>query len=358
VHPILARGGRLGLYLIGWIPAAGLVTALLAAVGGLPAGPATLLAFTLVPIYAFACLAVWYPCRALPLSAAGLPRALGLHAAGAVTTSTLWVLLGFAWARVLGLVPGLAGLPNEYPAAVGPLLWAGLLLYVLAAVLHYLVMALAESREAERAALELRALAREAELRALRAQIDPHFLFNSLNSVSALIGSDPAAARAACQQLSEFLRATMKLGACDRIPLADELALTASYLAVEQVRLGPRLRVEEHVDEEARRCLVPPLLLQPLVENAVRHGIARLVEGGVLSIAVERRGPALALAVENPCDPERARPAAEGIGLANVRGRLAALFGPAARVSMDERAGRFRAEIVLPVTGSAGEASA
>ncbi len=348
MHPILARGDRLALYLIGWIPIAVFLSVLLVGLGGFPALAASLLPLVLAPLYAFACLAAWYPCRVLPLTAAGLPRALGYHLVGALLSSAAWVLAGYGATWLLGRAAPFRDLPALYGPVVLPLLAVGVLLYLLSAVIHYLVMALAESREAERRALELRALAREAELRALRAQIDPHFLFNSLNSVSALVAADPAAARAMCLELSEVLRASLRLGARERIPLADELALVGSFLAVEKARFGPRLAVEERVEDAARACPVPPLVLQPLVENAIRHGIAHLVEGGAIRLAASLAGGRLELAVENPCDPDRPRGPTPGVGLANVRSRLVALYGTQARFEAAESGGRFRVAISLP----------
>ena len=348
MHPILAKRRRLGLYLLLWVPVAGLLATLLAAAGGLPAGAAAALGFSLAASYAFVCLGIWYPCRVLQLTPAQLPRAVASHALGALFSSSIWVAGGALAAALLSRSFG----PRDADALYGtqaPILFAvGVLLYLLATAVHYLVLALAESRAAERRALELRALAREAELRALRAQIDPHFLFNSLNSISALTAADPPAARAMCLKLSEFLRATLLLGARERIPLADELALVDSFLAVEKTRFGPRLAVEEEIEETARRCLVPPLLLQPLVENAIRHGIAHLIEGGAIRLAAAVEGGRLRLVVENPADPERARARTPGVGLENVRARLTTLYGPAARFTAAERAGGFRVEISLP----------
>jgi two-component system, LytTR family, sensor histidine kinase AlgZ len=351
VHPILAERRRLALYLLLWVPVAALLATLLARIGGLPAAAAAGLAFCLAAVYAFVCLGVWYACRALPLTAAQVPRAVASHAFGALLTSGTWVTGGRLAAAALGRLTGRGEVDALYAAQMPVLFAIGVLLYLLAAAIHYLVLALAASREAERRALELRALAREAELRALRAQIDPHFLFNSLNAVSALTTSDPAAARAMCLELSDFLRATLQVGARERIPLADELALVRSFLTVEKTRFGARLTVEERVEDAARACPVPPLLLQPLVENAVRHGIAHLVDGGAIRLAASVADGRLRLAVDNPADPERPRGRAAGVGLANVRARLQALYGPAARCETAERDGRYRVEISLPLDG-------
>ena len=201
------------------------------------------------------------------------------------------LLIGLArvWVSVLGAVTSLGPTAEQY-ARHEPLLFAaGVLLFLLALTVQYLLLAFEIAQEAERRQLQLEVLSRDAELRALRAQLNPHFLYNSLNSISALAAADPAGARRMCVLLADFLRETLALSTRDRIPLADELALTDRFLGIEQVRFGERLQVERHVDDAASRCRVPPLLLQPLVENAVTHGIAELLDGGVIRLDVARR---------------------------------------------------------------------
>jgi len=191
-------------------------------------------------------------------------------------------------------------------------------------------------------------LAREAELRALRAQIDPHFLFNSLQSISALTTADPPAARRMCLLLADFLRETLALGARERIPLSSELALVRRFLAVEQVRFGDRLQVD--IDAAgAEACEVPALVLQPLVENAVTHGIAHMVEGGVVRIRAERRVASLVVTVDNPCDADRPPGRGTGLGLRNVRARLESAYGGEAFAQAEETGGRFIVRVELPL---------
>ena len=161
-----------------------------------------------------------------------------------------------------------------------------------------------EAREASVRAAEARSLARDAELHALRMQINPHFLFNSLHSIAALTTVDSARAREMCIKLSDFLRSSLGLGQREIIPLSEELALARSYLEVEQVRFGARLQFTEDIQESCQDCAVPVLLLQPLVENAVKHGIAGLVEGGAVRLSVERLGGSVHVAVENGFDAD------------------------------------------------------
>ncbi len=205
--------------------------------------------------------------------------------------------------------------------------------------------------------LESQVTARDAELRALRAQLNPHFLFNSLNSISALTGPDPEAARTMCQLLGDFLRTSLTLGARERVAFAEELALAERYLAIEQVRFGARLAVEKAVEPAAARCLVPPLLIQPLIENAVKHGVADRVEGGTVRIEARRSGDRLEIAVENPRDPEAPPRRGGGLGLENVRQRLAALDPRGTRVDVFRAAERFRVVLTLPVV-EGGEGAA
>ncbi|WP_426690506.1 sensor histidine kinase [Rhodanobacter ginsengiterrae] len=188
--------------------------------------------------------------------------------------------------------------------------------------------------EAERVRVrEALALAREAELRALRYQLHPHFLFNTLNAISTLITEQRSTdANRMLARLADLLRATLARGEVNEVSLAEELALTGHYLDIEKIRLGARLTLELRVGADLLQAAVPALLLQPLVENAIRHGIAPRAAGGRLQVQVERAGERLQVRLHNngvasPADTEAtSRPA---IGLQNVRERLDRLYGSA-----------------------------
>ena len=349
VHPIFAARGRLNLYLLAWNPIALLIAAMLAMGAGLPWIQSIALALPLALVYAFVCLSAWYVSRQMPRTATDLFRMLGAHTAAAGLSSAMWLGLGRALAHALqSASPLFAGME---PALVSqwPLLFVvGVLLYLLASAVQYTILASDASRIAERRALELQVHAREAELRALRAQIDPHFLFNSLHSISALTGSDPPGARRMALLLGDFLRDSLRVGGRERIPLGEELRLLRQFLEIERVRFGDRLRVRWEIAEGADDCAVPPLLLQPLVENAVTHGIAHLLEGGEIVVRAARRDGRLYMAIENPCDPDRPKRRGAGVGLDNVRRRLDTAFGSDAAARPVEQPDKFSVELVMP----------
>jgi hypothetical protein len=349
VHPILAERGRLNLYLLAWNPIALLLALFLALVSGLPWLDSIALALPLALVYAFVCLSGWYISREMPKSAGDVLQLLGVHTAAACLSSSLWLALGRGIAHALesafGLFAGVeAGLLSQWPL----LFVVGVLLYLLASAVQYTVLATDASRAAERRALELQVHARESELRALRAQIDPHFLFNSLHSISALTGSDPQGARRMALLLGDFLRDSLRVGRQQQIPLGEELGLLRQFLEIEHVRFGDRLKVRWEVADDTLGCELPPLLLQPLVENAVTHGIAHLLEGGEIVIRAERREGRLYIRVQNPFDPERPQRRGAGVGLDNVKRRLDTAFGSEAAARSLEEAGAFSVELVVP----------
>jgi two-component system, LytTR family, sensor histidine kinase AlgZ len=283
--------------------------------------------------FAFVCLTPWYICRQLPLAAASKFKIAAYHTSAAIFATALCVAL----ARAIGY--GL-DLGSRLDLAIPPLIAIGFLLYLLSVALHYVMLAMEASR---RAALETR----DAELRALKAQINPHFLFNSLNSIVALTTSDPASARETCLRLSDFLRSTLGLGEQESISWDEELGLARTYLQVEQVRFGSRLQVDMQVAEDCRKCRVPPLLLQPLIENAVKHGVATLVEGGTIRVKSWASNGQLQVIVENPFDPQ-SPVLRNGLGLRNLRRRLETCFGPLARLAARAENNRFRVDMTLP----------
>jgi two-component system, LytTR family, sensor histidine kinase AlgZ len=352
MHPILDDRRRLTLYLLAWLLIGVLLTGGLRADSTWTAAAAFFLPMSLV--YGFIGLSSWYVCRAVPVDArAGVWHVVLVQVSAAGAASAVWVGLGGLWASALDSLVAEAGVALLYTQQRLLLFVVGALLFWLAAACHYLAIAFLASREAETRASELSLLAREAELRALRAQIDPHFIFNSLHSISALTTTDPTAARRMCLLLADFLRDTLRLGSSTRISLAEELALAERFLAIEQVRLGARLQVTRDTDPRAVECLVPPLLLQPLVENAVVHGIGQLVEGGTIRITATRREQTLTITLENPCDPDRSRTRGVGLGLDLLRNRLTTQFGVYDAVRANEESGRFRVEVRLPAVTAA-----
>jgi hypothetical protein len=348
MHPILAEWRRLGAYLGAWALVGVLVAGQL--VLAVPFGwvEALVFAVPLSLLLGFAGLGSFWVCRAAPLTIPRLFRSLGTQLLAALLSSALWLAAARGWAFGLERLDVFPGLVARQGQAAPLLLGLGGALFLLTSALHYLLGAVATSQDAERRALQFEIASREAELRALRAQIHPHFLFNSLNSISALVVSRPEEARRLCVGLADFLRRSLTLGSRETIPLAEELDLAEQLLTIEKVRFGDRLCHEIRADDAARACPVPPLLLQPLVENAVTHGIAQLLEGGGVRITAERRGDELLVCVENPRDPDSPGRRGAGIGLQNVKRRLAALHGDAATFRVVPSAGSFRVELRLP----------
>ena len=348
MHPILVPGPRLRLYVISSLLVGCLLALLMVGQAALTAGDAALVALPLATLYGFICLSAWYVAWSQPLATTGSMRIAAAGVAAAVLSSGGWAIATRGWLELLGRYGILENPPAKF-AAIRPLVFGfGVLLYLLSIAVSYVIGAFEASREAERRGLRGQVLAREAELRSLRAQIDPHFLFNSLHSISALTAVDPAGARRMCLMLADFLRDSLALGAEARIPLARELALVERFLSIERVRFGDRLQMAIDPDG-AGACLVAPLLLQPIVENAVTHGVAHVLEGGIIRIAATCSGSTLSIVVENPCDPQRPRKAGAGLGLANVRARLQALHGVEGRLAAGEHDGLWRVELSMPV---------
>lgn len=200
-------------------------------------------------------------------------------------------------------------------------------------------------------AAQLQAQLADARLSALRTQLNPHFLFNTLNAISALVERDPRGVRRMIARLSELLRTSLDEADEPEVPLHRELTFIERYLEVMQIRFQGRLQVSMHTDPEAAAALVPNLMLQPLVENAVKHGVSKMVGVGRIEIRARREGQRVVLSVHDngPGFAKARPPMTEGVGVRNTRLRLAQLYG--AEQSLTLRAGEdggFVAEVSLP----------
>jgi len=207
----------------------------------------------------------------------------------------------------------------------------------------------AKYRERELRAARLETRLARAEIEALRAQFQPHFLFNALNTVSALVRDEPLAAERTLARLGDLLRIALDSDPAEMVPLGQELEFVDRYLDVEQARFGDRLRVERDIDPKARSARVPYLVLQPLVENALRHGVAARRAGATVTLRAALRGERLRLEVADDGNGPARRPIEEGVGLGNTRARLELLFGAAQ--TFDVRApagGGFAVAIEIP----------
>jgi two-component sensor histidine kinase len=229
-----------------------------------------------------------------------------------------------------GKFGGGPGAPGSFPRVLGRVLSAYL---VLASAAHATFF--------YRRAKEREASLATARLEALRAQLQPHFLFNTLNTISGLVHSEPERADAVITALGDLLRLTLETSEKRELPLREEMRLVEAYLAIMQSRFEERVNCVVEIAAETREALVPAFVLQPLIENAVRHGLEPLPKGGTVKIAARREGGRLRIEVSDDGVGLRADgPSREGIGLANTRARLRALHGE--RASMELRAGEGR----------------
>jgi signal transduction histidine kinase len=202
-------------------------------------------------------------------------------------------------------------------------------------------------------AADLERQAIDAQLRTLQAQIEPHFLFNTLANVVSLIESQPASARRMLERLIDLLRASLSASRARTATLAQEFELCQAYLDILAIRMGARLRCELVLPHELRALPLPPMLLQPLVENAIQHGLEPKVEGGCIRLAAQQAGDQLEITVQDDGIGFAAMTRAGGVGLSNLRERLAACFGPRARLVIEDARPGTRVRLLLPLPAAA-----
>ena len=253
---------------------------------------------------------------------------------------------------VLMVLPDYVDDYRQFWSASTPLrLSVGFLVLGSNTLMHVLWYTLQQHREDDQRRNEMEALAREAELYHLREQLHPHFLFNSLNSIHALVGSRPEEARHMVQQLSDFLRGTLRTDHKQWRSLEEELHHLQLYLEVEKVRFGHRLNTEVIADEAASNARIPVMLLQPVVENAIKFGLYDTTEAVTIRIQAQLDNNRLVLMVTNPYDPQTvSRKKGTGFGLRSIERRLYLLFAQPGLMETQAREHEFITTLKIPQT--------
>ncbi|MBU1242143.1 histidine kinase [Myxococcota bacterium] len=323
-------------YYLAWIPMAVMVTMLLLNRGNGPAFSIIVSLLFCLPMAAVGA-GARFMCRALPLKRQRMAIVLSSVLVSGLVFSGIW-------AGVFMLVLRLSRMrsPAQIDALALALFLLGVAAFIFTLLYHYLVEAAEQVRRAQHSEDEARVQLGMAQLRALRAQVNPHFLFNSLNSVAALIGSDPAAAREMVVRLATFFRATIAAGRQESIPLVDELALLRNYLEIEKVRFDQRLVVEEEIDPALLNLQWPPLLLQPLAENAVKYGVSSSAEPVRITLTGMLEPEYAVLSFHNGFDRAGLPAPGTGTGLAATRERFERFFGEGAAMTVEAADGEFR----------------
>lgn len=217
-------------------------------------------------------------------------------------------------------------------------------------LIYFMYHFITKSQRQQLDTLKLEALVKELELKTIKAHINPHFIFNSLNGIRALIDEDPARARNSITELSNILRSSMQTDKLESVPLEKELSIVKDYLALENMRFEDRLKVEYDINEDTLDQPVPPMMLQTLVENAIKHGINKQIHGGTIKIVSDFNEDYHELAVQNTGKLVNGNLSGEGFGLPSTLNRLSLLYGENARFSIKQLTPELvEAKVLLPV---------
>jgi two-component sensor histidine kinase len=289
--------------------------------------------------------------RRFPFRISQWTRSIAIHLLGSFVFSIAWASIGMVLGKLLDHFPWMPPVPFSYLNWIVITIPFGALIYFAMLGCFSAYRYFIEAREREAEAARLATQLAETRLSALRMQLNPHFLFNSLNTVLVLVrDKENAAAARTLELIADLLRQLLETDRPQLVSLSDELRFAERYLAIEQVRFPDRLRVEWAIEERARSVLVPDLILQPLVDNAIRHGVAKRPEAGVIRISARVSGEFLELGIRDDgagVGPEAER---EGIGLSNTKERLRVLYGQLASVTISTvRGAGTEVRLLIPI---------
>ncbi len=299
-------------------------------------------------------LGLWYPARFLPLTDNNLVKVIGNHLIGSILTTAFWLLLGYYIINVLPFIE-----ENYYLFFINTIPWRfliGFLFYFLITSYYYLIIYYSSLQEKIEKESEIKNLLTEAELKSLKFQINPHFIFNSLNSMSALTIINPEKARNMILKLADFLRYTLANNETQKSLLKDELKNIRLYLDIEKIRFEDKFEFIEEMNEECTNVEVPNMILQPLIENVIKHAVYESLEKVILKMNCKRENNFLRIIMENNFDPEAASRPGTGIGLNNIRGRLKLIYNQPNLLNISKEGNIFRVTLFIPISSVEGTA--
>jgi len=344
-HPILKQTRIFKLYAIVWLLITGVHIAINSFVYQIPVEPAiadglvtNILMFTLG-------LSLWFPIFYIDRSKDKFSIVMQYIIVGAILVS-IWLFSSY---KLLCIILN----PQEIaiifkPNAIVIRGAVGGLLFMLFVMIYYMLIFYNELEEKERQHEKMNRLLRESELNALKSQLNPHFLFNSLNSVSALTISEPDAAREMINKLSEFMRYSLKKNENTLLPLRDELRNISRYMEIEKIRFGERLQCEADVPNMCKDKLIPILLLQPIFENAIKHGVYESIKPVNIRTFCRLIDNDLELSVINNYDNEDSSHLGEGVGLTNVQDRLQLIYNRSDLLTINKENNYFEVILRIP----------
>jgi LytS/YehU family sensor histidine kinase len=298
-------------------------------------------------LYCVLGIAIWFPVRyMLRSNNKVLSTIINVILTGSVTV-VLWLFITRPLVRAI--VPEKEDYDLFWHTVLVFRVAAGVLIFFVVTLIYYLYLSATQLAEKASRQAQLEAQVREGELKMLRAQINPHFLFNSLNSMSSLTLTDPMKAREMILKLSDFMRYSLSSHNEQPVTLQNEMESLRLYLEIEKVRFGERLIIEEDIQPDCLTALLPGMLLQPLYENAVKHGVYESTETVVIRTSAHKENGLVVISVSNNIDPESVvtRKGA-GIGLINVRSRLELFFGEKADLTVTRNDDSFNVTVKFP----------
>lgn len=348
MHPILSQPRRLLWYVLAWIIPGVFLAWTLFDAHSVAWNSALLFALPATQLYGFILTSAYYVCRSLPFRQRTALRILMVFGSASLLASLVWAGLCVIWSNIVGEISIQTGSVLIDRQLTILLFVVAVLLYLLSLLANDVFIAFENIRIAERDQAASQVLARDAELQMLRSQINPHFLFNSLNSISALTSIDAAAARNMAIELGNFYRKTLAISARQQITFAEEVELCKYFLAIEKIRFGDKLQVDWAIDPATLTAQVPAMFMQPLLENAIKHGICNLRNGGVVQIKSVIETSWLHIAISNPLDPESPSAIGTATGLKNFKARIHSLYQERARISWYKAHNNFYLDMIIP----------
>ncbi len=347
-NPILERIKHVYIYLIVWIIIAVIQALLIIYASDVQVYVAITDSLVFNILYAFLAVTIWYPIRySNPEGRLSVRIALTYIIVGVVVV-TGWLYLGYMILRItlVNHETYFQFLNDSFVARLA----TGILYYGVTLLIYHLFIYSKELEAKKLNEANLNLLVKESELNVLRSQLNPHFLFNSLNSISSLTISDPDTAREMIIKLSEFLRYALKHGEREKTKLAEELKNIELYLQIEKIRFGEKLVFEKEVDGECEQGLIPNMILQPLFENAVKHGVYESTEPITIRMICKAESSRMQIEISNNFDPKQVSRKGAGIGLKNVRNRLLLIYGRDDLVHFDKSGNVFKVQLIIPQT--------